>query len=224
MHEHVREAVLMTPLENQNDQNVQDPVETRDASSAPVPRRKSSIWLFLLPGIILIVIGMFWMLRSERVDSTVAPTQGATGTSGAESNEGGDALPPAESLNPGAAAPHVIGDLSLIGDGAEYMGRAVELAAVPVSDVEGSRTFTVGRIGSRTLVLLDQPHSDAVAPGRRVRISGRIEAPPTGDRLEAAGLDQSDRKALEDEKVIIHATRVEPAIEATPTARPGDSQ
>jgi hypothetical protein len=205
-----------------DERNVPDPVETRDRSSAPVPRRGRTIWLFLIPGIALILMGIFWMLRSERVATEAAPMQGVTGTAGGETREPTDASAPTTPLNPSAATPQVIGDLSLIGGGEEYVGRPVELAAVPVASVEGSRTFTVGAIGQHTLVLNDDRHPGTVKPGQRVRISGRVEKPPGGDRLASAGLNEADRKALEDETVIIRATRVEPASVATPTARPAN--
>jgi hypothetical protein len=215
----------MTPLDNNSpdEPNAPDPVETRDASSAPVPRRQRSIWLFLIPGIVLILVGLFWMARSERHPAEAAPRD-VTGTSGRELGKAGDTSPAAQPLNPSGEGPDVIGDLSLVGADDAYVGRAVELAAVPITSVEGSRTFTVGRIGNRTLVLLDKAQPEIVKSGQHVRISGRIEKPPTGDRLAAAGLSEDDRKAVEDEKVVIHATRVEVAHEATPTARPTDSR
>jgi hypothetical protein len=182
--------------------------------------------LFLVPGIVLILIGLFWMARSERRPSDTVPPRDVTGTSGGESEPGraGDAAGATQPLNPAGEGPQVIGDLSLVGADDAYVGREVELAAVPVSSVEGARTFTVGRIGNRTLVLLDKARPGDVVSGSHVRISGRIEKPPTGDRLAAAGLDEKDRKAVQDEKVIIHATRVERAHEATPTEHPADSQ
>jgi hypothetical protein len=214
------------PVENTppGESNVPDPVETRDASSRPVPRRWRTIWLFLLPGIVLIVMGIFWMAGSEGKKSEPAATPGVTGTSGGEPREPTDANPPSEPLNPPDSTPQVIGDLSLLGGGDEYVGRPVELSAVAVARVHGSRTFTVGPIGQHTLVLMDDGQPGAIKPGQFVRISGRIEKPPSGERLAAAGLDDEDRKALEDEKIIIRATRVEPAPEAKPTPRPDTSR
>jgi hypothetical protein len=199
---------------------VPDPVETRDPASAPVPRRRSSVWLFLIPGAVLILIGVAWMLRSERrgLDTEAAPA--ATGTSGAGAE--GETTPTGP-LNPAADGPAVIGDLSLLGGEDQYLGRAVELASVPVSSIDGPRTFTVGRLGHRTLVLLDSPRPAAIEAGGQVRISGTIEKPPSGGQLTATGLADADRNALADQEIIIHATRVEPAVEATPTPRPSDS-
>jgi len=189
-----------------------DAVETRDARIRPVPSTRTRAWMYAIPAALLLIIGIVWMLRVERSRPGGEAPFAVTGTSGERSNDpegGGRGDHP---LNPVPQGPSVIGDMELLSSKSDYVGRAVELAAVPVMTVPGPRTFWVGRIANRTLVLIDRDAQGAktVKPGEIVRMSGRLEPAPSSAELARAGLTADDREAVEGEKVIIRATRVAP--------------
>jgi hypothetical protein len=196
-----------------------DPVETRDPYTRPVPNR-SRAWLYVVPAAVLLVLGIAWMARVERAQPGRGGSYEVTGTSGSRANdpeglERGDDRP----LNPVAEGPSVISDMELLTSKQDYIGRAVELPAIPVMTVAGPRTFWVGRIMNRTLVLVDRKGEGltAVKPGQIVRISGRLESPPAGEEIAKAGLSSDDREALEGERVVIRATQVARQLLQAPT-------
>jgi hypothetical protein len=198
--------------------NAPDPVETRDPASHPTPSRSRAL-LFALPVVALIAIGVGWMLMSE-TDSG-GPEASSIGTSGEVRNdpEGGARV---ETLNPQPEGPRVIADMELLSSKADYVGRAVEIAAIPVMTKPGPRTFWAGRFGNRTLVLVDgsAQGADAAQPGATIRLSGRLERTPDQQALAQAGLDEQDREALEDEDVFIRAQRIEPQGDVGPLDAP----
>jgi hypothetical protein len=189
-----------------------DPVETRDPRAHPVPATRSRAWLYAIPALLLLVIGVAWMLEVELIRPSDVASREVTGTSGerASDPEGlprGDDAP----LNPVADGPRVVSDMDLLSSKQEYVGRAVEIGAIPVMTVPGPRTFWVGRVANRTLVLIDRHAQGAVpvTPGQVVRLSGRLEAAPTSEELARAGYTADDRDALDGEDVIIRATHIE---------------
>lgn len=187
-----------------------DPVETRDPHSRPVPRRRRTAFLLAIPGLLLLVVGISWMLSRESRDAVQTfASESPVGTGGRTSGtdpHGGDRE---DVLNPAPAGPSVIADFELLADKDEYVGRAVELRAVKVLRATGPRTFWIGRFGNRTLVLLDGEAASArVEAGRHLRLSGTIERRPDGQQLAKLGLAEDDRKAIEDEDVVVRATRV----------------
>jgi hypothetical protein len=188
-----------------------DPVETRDPRVRPVPARRGRAWLYAIPAAVLLLMGIAWMAQVElsRPDGN-APLE-VTGTSGERANDPEGVARDDAPLNPVAEGPQVISDMALLTSKKEYVGRAVEIAAIPVMTVPGPRTFWVGRIANRTLVLLDRGVLAQVklSPGQVVRLSGTLEAPPPADQLAGAGLSEDDREAIDGEDVIIRATRVE---------------
>jgi hypothetical protein len=200
--------------------NAPDPVETRDPASRPTPAR-SRVWLYAVPAAALLILGTVWMIRTESMPlgPRGAPYEVA-GTSGAHENdpEGlgrGDEQP----LNPRAEGPSVIGDMGLLSEKENYVGRAVEIAAIPVMGTPGPRTLWVGRPLNRTLVLLDrsvQPDG-SFTTGEQVRVSGQLERQPDKAAIDRAGLHENDREALEGVDVFIRASTVERAGSAIPT-------
>ena len=189
-----------------------DPVETRDAASHPTPRR-SRTWLFAIPPVALVLLGLFWMSRAEgdRQGAQSAPYSVA-GTSGERENdpEGlgrGDEKP----LNPVGEGPRVIGDMELLTAKEDYVGRAVAIPAIPVMGAPGPRTLWVGRPMNRTLVLLDRSIQGlgTLPAGQPVQVSGRLEKRPDKEAIDRAGLQEDDRKALEGVDVFIRATAIE---------------
>jgi hypothetical protein len=195
---------------------VPGPVETRDSHTIPVPRDSSRIWLYVLPVVALIVAGAIWMFRTEaRGDITPAPyaTTGMTGQR--DTGHDPEGARTGEPLNPVSGGPAVISDMALLSDKDQYAGRAVRFTAIPVFSQKGPRTFWVGRIGDRALVLLDQgAGSVELRPGEIVALEGRFERRPDDNALASAGLSNDDRTAIREEDVIIRATRVEPAPSA----------
>jgi hypothetical protein len=189
-----------------------DPVETRDPRVRPVPASRSRAWLYAIPAAIIFIIGVAWMVEVERPRPDGPAGGEATGTSGERSNDPevparGDDAP----LNPVAEGPRVISDMELLMSKEDYLGRAVEIAAIQVMTVPGPRTFWVGRVTNRTLVLMDRETQATarVAPGQVVRLSGRLESAPPPDQLAREGLTADDREAIDGEGVVIRATRVE---------------
>jgi hypothetical protein len=194
-------------------ENAPDAVETRDPRTRAVPASRSRAWLYAVPAAVLLVMGLVWMLRAERAHPGRDAPLEVTGTSGERRDdpEGagrGDEHP----LNPTAGGPSVISDMELLTAKADYAGRAVEFGAIPVVTVPGPRTFWVGRIANRTLVLVDRDAQGTtkVAPGAIIALSGRLQAPPSAAELANAGLSADDREAVQGEKVIIRATRIAP--------------
>jgi hypothetical protein len=153
-----------------------------------------------------VLLGLGWMFSSEMRETS--PAGDAIGTTGDRGNdpEGGKRV---DVLNP-TDGPAVISRMELLSDAEDYVGRPARFAAIPVSTTYGDRTFSVGRIGSRALVLAE-PGADlsGIRSGDPVSLEGRIERAPSAEELDRLGLGKEDREALDDEDVIIRATRVE---------------
>jgi hypothetical protein len=200
-----------------------DPVETRDPASHPTPRRGRA-WLFALPAVGLVVLGVIWMFWAERAkEGAGSAPYAVTGTSGAKENdpEGlgrGDETP----LNPLAEGPRVIGDMELLTAKEDYVGRAVAIRAIPVMSTPGPRTLWVGRPLNRTLVLLDRDTEarGEITPGQPVSVNGTLEKRPERADIERAGLHENDRKALEGVDVFIRAASVQPQQRTGPVDAP----
>lgn len=200
-----------------------DPVETRDPASRPTPQL-SRAWLFALPAAALLVLGMIWMFWAERSREGVRSAPYAvTGTSGAtDSDPEGLGRGDEQPLNPVAEGPRVIGDMELLTEKDDYVGRPVEIPAIPVMGSPGPRTLWVGRPLNRTLVLLDRDvHGIGdIAAGRPVSVSGRLEKRPAGEEIDRAGLQENDRQALEGVDVFIRASAVRPQPRTGPLDAP----
>jgi hypothetical protein len=188
-------------------------VETRDSATRPVPRQSSRLWLYVIPALALVIAGGVWMLESELGGTQTRAPFAAIGTSGERANgndpEGARADEP---LNPVPEAPRVISDEGLLSSKDEYVGHTVRFDAIPVFSQKGPRTFMVGRLMDRALVLLDQSAGAVqLKRGEMVSLEGQFER-TTGQT--AAGLSEQDRDAVEGEQVIIVATRVTPVQSA----------
>ena len=102
--------------------------------------------------------------------------------------------------------------MELLTEKGSYVGRAVEIRAIPVMSTPGPRTIWVGRPLNRTLVLLDRSVQGVgkLEAGTPVRVSGRLENRPDKEAIDRAGLHDEDRKALEGVEVFIRASSVQP--------------
>jgi hypothetical protein len=204
-------------------ENAPDPVETRDPDSRPTPRTNRA-WLYAAPAAVLLVLGVIWMFWAERArEGAQSAPYSVAGTSGARENdpEGlgrGDETP----LNPLAEGPSVIGDAELLTAKDKYIGRAVEIPAIPVMSSPGPRTLWVGRPLNRTLVLLDRTieGTGRMPAGQVVRVSGSLEKRPDKAAVDRAGLQEDDRKALEGVDIFIRATAVTPQQRTAPIDAP----
>jgi hypothetical protein len=176
-----------------------DAVEPRDGTDQPVPRRSWKAWLFAIPIVLFVALGIGWMFYTEPILGGGYPADEARGTSG-------------EVLNPPPEGPAVISDLNLLSNGEDFAGRTARFSAVPVTGKNGDRTFWVGRIGNRTLVLLDRnvASTDAIREGEPIGLAGRIERTPSSEQLDRLGLSENDREAFDGEDVYIRATEIEP--------------
>jgi hypothetical protein len=199
--------------------DVPDPVETRDPASQPVPERVGRAWLFTVPIFALAIIGLIWMFGSERgrdgqragatvgTTGVTAPEAGWPGGPSPEGPPRGDEAP----LNPGmqAGVPPVITSLGHLVQKEDYVGQPVEIRAIPVGDVKGPRTFEVGRLGNRTLVVVEGDAA-AIVPslerGQIVQLSGRLES--ADETQPPADLNDEDRRAFDGAGVFIRATAV----------------
>ena len=195
-------------------EEVPDPVETRDPASQPVPRRPGQAYLFAIPVLVLALIGLIWFLVSERRPAT--EEVGPIGTTGAA--PAGEGAAATEGLPRGDEAPLYAGDpqVPVVSSMAhllrkqDYVGRPVEIAAIPVNSVKGPRTFEVGRLTNRTRVVVDGDAGlvQGLEPGQVVRLSGQLAA--ADDAQPPAGLTDDERQALSGEDVFIRATLVQP--------------
>lgn len=193
-------------------EDVPDPVETRDPASEPVPVHKGRAFLFAVPVLVLALIGLVWFLSSER--GGTQDDGGPIGTTGAASTEAhrtdSDALPRGDEA-PLYGEPQiaVVSSMAHLLGKDEYVGRPVEIAGIPVSDVKGPRTFEVGRLTNRTLVVVDGDASivPSLERGELVRLSGRLES--SGSAQPPAGLNEDERDALSGADVFILATLVQ---------------
>jgi hypothetical protein len=143
--------------------------------------------------VLFVALGIAWMLAKEPVLGGPADSDQVRATTG-ERDSGHDPEGGRESdvLNPGTAGPPVISAVEQLTSAEDYVGRPVRFAAVNVVG-RGDRTFWVGRLGSRRLVVIDQ----------------NVEQTPSSEQLDRMGLSKEDRDALEDEEVYILATRLE---------------
>ena len=185
-----------------------DPVEPRDPAARAVPRRSSTALLFAIPAVLIVVLGVGWMLLTERdaAEDDDAATTAVEGTSGG--NTAADAGTPEDASE---VTPPATSDLQILANPEQYAGRTVRFTAVPVVSPGGERTFWAGRPGSRTLVLLDpaMPQRDEVMPGQRVDLAGTIERTPSAAELRKLNLSDEDREALQEAGVFLRATEME---------------
>jgi hypothetical protein len=106
----------------------------------------------------------------------------------------------------------------------ELIGRRVDFH-VKVADINNYTSFWVGVKDNRMLVVLGRDNrTDAqrvdgaaspndikpAAPGQRVRITGTIEGIPDAEARYSWGLNDAQRRALDDQKVYIRADHVMP--------------
>ncbi|HXE80053.1 MAG TPA: hypothetical protein VNK41_04830 [Vicinamibacterales bacterium] len=186
-----------------------DPVEPRDPAVRSVPLRLSTALLFAAPAILLVLLGIGWMLLSEGRSGQSDETGSIIGTTG--ENEGTTTITP-ESGEEGSpdAMPPVVSDQRMLSNPERYIGRSARFAAVPVVAANGERTFWAGRVGSRSLVVLDPSiENPGVTPGQRVDVAGTFEQAPSGEALDRLRLDEEDREAVEKAGVYLRATRIE---------------
>lgn len=184
-----------------------DPVEPRDPAARAVPRKPATALLFAIPAVLIVLLGLGWMLFMER-DAADESTTAVEGTSG--ENAGAAATTGAGAGEPPATTPPASSDLQILANPEQYAGRAARLTAVPVISASGERTFSVGKPGSSTLVLLDPGIQEPVGvmPGQRVDLAGTIERAPSGEQLRKLNLSEEDREAVEGAGVYLRATEV----------------
>lgn len=99
---------------------------------------------------------------------------------------------------------------------AAYVGRNATFANVTVQSVAGDRGFWVGPNANEQLfVVRDDSNAGStnnqiqVTPGQRITLGGDIEKLPPLDQAPANwGLNASNRTALQNQQVYLHATQV----------------
>ena len=94
----------------------------------------------------------------------------------------------------------------------ELIGRTVDFH-VKVVEIENDTSFWVSNKDNRILVVLQGTSPNDMtpaAPGQMVRITGTIEEIPNAEARSSWGLNDSQHRAVDEEKVYIRADRVTP--------------
>ena len=172
-------------------------------------------------GIIVLVVGLAWgwpYFRSRHgtgvsaVGNEMVGTTGVTGQpTGGQPEDSPATLHDLETLT-GATDPH------------ELIGSRVDFH-VKVADINNYTSFWVGNKDNRMLVVLGRDNRSGaqryhgnsspndikpVAAGQTVHITGMIEGIPHAEARYSWGLNDSQRRELDDQKVYIRAQHVEP--------------
>jgi hypothetical protein len=172
-------------------------------------------------GIIVLVMALAWgwpYSRSRQGTGVSAVGNGMVGTTGVTGQPTGGQ--PEDSL----ATLHDLETLTGATDPHELIGSRVDFH-VKVADINNYTSFWVGTKDNRMLVVLGRDnrtdaqryHGNAspndikpVEAGQSVHITGMIEGIPHAEARYSWGLNDSQRRELDDQKVYIRAQRVEP--------------
>ena len=124
-----------------------DPVETRDPRSRPTPRPAArGCSPFRLRPCSILGAHLDVLGRALARGRPVGPVFGRRNLRhDATTIRRARAVVTASRSIPSAAGPSVIGDMELLSEKKNYVGRAVELRAIPVMSKPGPRTLWVGR-------------------------------------------------------------------------------
>jgi len=179
----------------------------------------------MLIGIVVVVAALMWVIAAMM---RATPYQGSgqgTAVSPASSPPVGTAG--RDARNELTESPATLHDLETVTgtvDPHELIGRTVDFH-LKVADVNNYTSFWVGNQDNRMLVVLGRDNrSDAqrargapspndikpAAPGQMVHITGTIQAIPNAEARFSWGLNDSQRAALDDQKVYIRADHVTP--------------
>lgn len=171
-------------------------------------------------GIIVLVTGIAWGwpdFRSRQGTGVSAVGNEMVGTTGTSQPTGGQ---PEDS----PATLHDLETLTGATDPHELIGTRVDFH-VKVADINNYTSFWVGNKDNRMLVVLGRDNRSGgqryrgnsspndiktVAAGQTVHITGMIEGIPHAEARYSWGLNDSQRRELDDQKVYIRAQHVEP--------------
>ena len=158
-------------------------------------------------GVVAVIGALMWVApyQQSRADTGVSPVSDPpVGTAGRDA------------ANEPEASPATLYDLETVTgavDPHELIGGAVDFH-VKVADINNDTTFWVSNKDNRILVVLHgtlSPHDIKLAtPGQVVHITGTIEGVPNAEARYSWGLNDSQRRTLEDQKVYIRAEHVTP--------------
>ena len=166
--------------------------------------KRTATWAAFI-GIVAVIATLMWAApyrTRQGVSLASNPPVGTAGREGADEPEESPAtLHDLETVT-GTVDPH------------ELIGRRVDFH-VKVADINNYTSFWVGSKDNRMLVVCLHGASSPndiklVAPGQTVRITGTIEDIPNAEARYNWGLTDSQRRALEDQKVYIRAEHVTP--------------
>jgi hypothetical protein len=167
--------------------------------------KRTAMWAASI-GVVALLGAFMWVApyHQGRAGSSVSPVSDPpVGTAGRDA------------ANEPEASPATLHDLETVTgaiDPHELIGGTVDFH-VKVADINNDTTFWVSNKDNRMLVVVHgtpSNHIRSAAPGQVVHITGTIEGVPTAAARYSWGLNDSQRRTLEDQKVYIRAERVTP--------------
>jgi hypothetical protein len=171
--------------------------------------RRTALWAAFI-SIVAVITALMWAApyhRSRLGITDVSPASNPpVGTAGREAADEPEESP---------ATLHDLETLTGTVDPHELIGRRVDFH-VKVADINNDTSFWVGKKDNRMLVVLGHhgaPSPNDVKPaaqGQMVRVTGTIEGIPNAEARYSWGSNDSQRRALEDQKVYIRAEHVTP--------------
>lgn len=164
--------------------------------------KRTAMWAARI-GVVAVIGALMWvaLYHQSRVLPVSDPPVGTAGRDAANGPEASPAtLHDLETLT-GAVDPH------------ELIGGTVDFH-VKVANINNDTTFWVSNKDNRMLVVLHGTPSPndikAATPGQMVHITGTIEGVPKAAARYSWGLNDSQQRTLDDQKVYIRAEHVTP--------------
>jgi len=169
--------------------------------------KRTATWATFV-GIVAVIASVIWADPYHR---------SRQGTGGSHPNDPPVATTGRETADEPEESPATLHDLETVTgtvDPYELIGRRVDFH-LKVADINNDTSFWVGSKDNRMLVVrlhgASSPNDiKPVAPGQTVRITGTIEDIQNVEARYNWGLTDSQRRALEDQKVYIRAEHVTP--------------
>jgi hypothetical protein len=168
--------------------------------------KRTAMWAAFI-GVVTVIGALTWVAPYH-------PSRAGTSVSSASDPPVGTAG--RDAANEPEASPATLHDLETVTgtvDPHELIGGTVDFH-VKVADINNDTTFWVSNKDNRMLVVLHGTPSPndikPAAPGQVVHITGTIEGVPKAEARYSWGLNDSQRRTLEDQKVYIRAEHVTP--------------
>jgi hypothetical protein len=168
--------------------------------------KRTAMWAAFI-GVVAVIGALMWVASytQSRAGAGVSPVSDPpVGTAGRDATNGPEASP---------ATLHDLETVTGAVDPHELIGGTVDFH-VKVADINNDTTFWVSNKDNRMLVVLHGTPSPndikATALGQMVHITGTIEGVPNAAARHSWGLNDSQQRTLEDQKIYIRAEHVTP--------------